>query len=104
MHTHIRGADNQTDRHARQLTLCSKDLIILGQIGEDAQLVGDVVVGHVLRIQQCRNAQVLLGHTERELIVVINVLLLQIIKVPACTCVYEWGEREREREIKFIQI
>lgn len=64
-----------------KLTLSTKDLIELRQISENAEFIGNLVVVHVLWIEERWNIQILFGHTESKLIVVINVLLLQLIKV-----------------------
>ena len=41
-------------------------VVELGDVGEDGEAVGRVARGHVLRVQQRRDAQLLLRHPERQ--------------------------------------
>ena len=41
-------------------------VVELGDVGEDGEAVGRVARGHVLGVQQRRDAQLLLGHPERK--------------------------------------
>ena len=61
-------------RRQRHLEVCWRppglhplELVVeLGDVGEDGEAVGRVARGHVLRVQQRRDAQLLLGHPERQ--------------------------------------
>lgn len=68
-------------RARHELTLGAEHLVELRQIRQYAQLVGNFVVGHVLGVQQGRDAQILFCHTESQLIVLIDVLPLEFFEV-----------------------
>lgn len=58
------------------LTCRSEVLIILRQVGQYGESVGDGVLCHVLGVKEGRDAQEGLGGAEGQLVVVINILFL----------------------------
>lgn len=56
-------------------------VVVLGDVSQDTQAVGNFESHHVFCIQQCWNSQLLLCNTERQFVVVIDIFLLQRIEV-----------------------
>lgn len=56
-------------------------VVVLGHVCEDAEAVRYSQGHHVLRIQESRYPQLLLGHTERQFVVLIDIFFLQRVKI-----------------------
>lgn len=65
------------------LTLGSEALVILRQVCENGEAIWHLVGEHIGRIEQWRDSQAFLGYSEGELIVLVNVVLVQLVKVTA---------------------
>lgn len=56
-------------------------VVVLGHVCEDAEAVGYSQGHHVLCIQESRDPQLLLCHTERQFVVLIHIFFLQRVKI-----------------------
>lgn len=67
------------------LTLLVADecLIELGKVREDGQTVGHLVLDHVLRVEESRYPKLSFRYLERECVVLVDVPLVQAIKISA---------------------